>query len=265
MTAPRDSQRSRVYTAESGLPDDRLGTLTACEAEMTRVVASDWWANRFPERRVDALPGLRPGNGARRAFYRDDNGAATITLPRRYRTRGVVLHELVHWALADAVDLADHGPAFTRVLVDATAEHAGPARAGALIRAFARQRVRVGREGRTDGDGRVRYGWDERLDRSRGRPVTILHHHGRGVGLVATAGRFTGYGRGRLTVRLRDEDTLVTVPVAGIVDVRVPGAERAARSGPQALLESRSSASCTLASRAATRSTTFSGASTVGS
>ncbi len=220
MTSPRDSQRSRVYTAESNVPDSPLGTLAACEAEMSHVVQGSWWAARFPHRQADALPRLRPGNGARRAFYRDENGTTTITLPRRYRTTGVVLHELVHWALADATDLADHGPAFTRVLVDATVEHAGPARAGALIRSFARHRVRVGREGRADGDGRVHYGWDERLDRRRGQPVTVLHHNGDGDQLVATSGRFTGYGRGRLTVRLQQAQQATTLPVPAIVAVQ---------------------------------------------
>ena len=52
------------------------------------------------------------------AFYREEPTGPTITLPRRYRTKGVVLHELVHWALAGAPDLADHGSTFARVLVE---------------------------------------------------------------------------------------------------------------------------------------------------
>ena len=65
-----------------------------------RVVGSLWWAARFPDSGLGDVPRFRPGNGARQAFYREDPGGPTITLPRRYRTKGVVLHELVHWALA---------------------------------------------------------------------------------------------------------------------------------------------------------------------
>ena len=80
---------------------------------------------RFPEHGLAEAPRLRPGKGARQAFYREDPGRPTITLPRRYRTIGVVLHELVHWALKDAHDLPVHGRTFTRLLLDATAEFGG--------------------------------------------------------------------------------------------------------------------------------------------
>ena len=69
-----------------------------------------WWEARFPRPRPRRVPGFRPGHGARQAFFREDDGGPTITLPRRYRTKGVVLHELVHWALADDVDLPDARP-----------------------------------------------------------------------------------------------------------------------------------------------------------
>ena len=70
-----------------------------------RVVGTMWWHVRFPDRDLGNVPRLRPGNGARQAFYREEETGPTITLPRRYRTKGVVLHELAHWALG-----IDSGP-----------------------------------------------------------------------------------------------------------------------------------------------------------
>ena len=140
--APRDSQRSRVWRAEFEVPQSPLAGLAACAAFADRVVGSLWWTARFPTKTLAAVPRLRPGNGARSAFYRDDGGEPTITLPRRFRTKNVVLHELCHWALSDA-DVADHGPVFARLVIDATAEFCGPDRADALAAAYARQRVKV--------------------------------------------------------------------------------------------------------------------------
>lgn len=214
---PRDSQRGRVYAAESGIPDTRLGSLAECESVMRHVVGSDWWAIRFGTRTLAALPRLRPGNGARRAFLRTDTTEATITLPRRYRTTGVVLHELVHWALAAAGELADHGPTFTRVLADATETFAGPRRASALRRSFARHRVRVGREPRVDAAGRVRYGWDERLERARREPVRLVM--GGDPPPAPIEGVFVGWARGRLGVRIDREGAVTTVPLHLLCDV----------------------------------------------
>ncbi len=159
---PRDTQRSRVYRAENPMPSSPLPGLDACAAFAARVVGSLWWHSRFPEHGLDAVPRFRPGHGARQAFYRADVEGPTITLPRRYRTKGVVLHELVHWALSASPELPHHGSTFARVLLDATGEFLGPARAAELADAFARERVRVGAAARSDGRGRLRYGDDER-------------------------------------------------------------------------------------------------------
>ena len=140
--APRDSQRSRVYRAETPLPSSPLPGLPACATFADRVVGSLWWQARFPDLGLGSMPRFRPGNGARQAFFREDEDGPTITLPRRYRTKGVVLHELVHWALHREVDLPHHGRTFTRVLVDATLEFGGPERADALLTSFRTFRVR---------------------------------------------------------------------------------------------------------------------------
>src|SRR5437763_5555297 len=95
----RDAQRTRLYLAETPVPSSPLPGLDACARFVDRVVGSMWWEVRFPGRALALVPRLRPGNGARQAVYREDDSGPTITLPRRYRTKGVVLHELVHFAL----------------------------------------------------------------------------------------------------------------------------------------------------------------------
>jgi len=160
---PRDAQRARVYRAETPLPSSPLPGLDACATFVDRVVGTFWWQARFPDLTLDLVPRLRPGNGARQAFLRDEeDGTHTMTLPRRYRTKGVVLHELAHWAMRSQPDLPDHGRTFTRLLLDATEEFCGPDRAAALAKSFREHRVRVGHPPMLTLDGRLRYGEDER-------------------------------------------------------------------------------------------------------
>lgn len=166
---PRDAQRARVYRAESAVGVSPLAGLDACRTFAERVVGSLWWAVRFPACDLGGLPRFRPGNGARQAFFRDEPTGPTITLPRRYRAKGVVLHELVHWALWSDPGLPHHGTTFARVLVDATAEFAGPERAAELAVAFTDSGVRVGAPAVAGPDGRPVYGADEHRRLARGR------------------------------------------------------------------------------------------------
>jgi len=147
--------------------------LSDCAAFVDEVVGSLWWTARFPTRDLARAPNLRPGNGARHAFYREDPGHPTITLPRRYRTTAVVLHELVHWTLADATDLPNHGRTFTRVLLDVVAEYMGAAKRERLAAGFAEHRVHIGPPPRIAPDGAFDYAWDERLRLGRGATFRI--------------------------------------------------------------------------------------------
>jgi putative metallohydrolase (TIGR04338 family) len=164
---PRDTQRSRVYRAESRLASSPLPGLDACARFAGRVVGTLWWTQRFPDRDLGALPRFRPGNGARRAFFREECDDPSITLPRRYRTKGVVLHELTHWALGLGDGLAPHGETFARVLLDLTTEFAGTDAAAALRDAFRAERVRIAAPACAAPDGWLRYGDDERARRAR--------------------------------------------------------------------------------------------------
>ena len=172
---PRDSQRARVYRAELPLAASPLPGLEACARFAERVVGTLWWHGRFPALTHDRIPRFRPGHGARTAYFTEpeDGDEWSITLPRRYRTKGIVLHELSHWALVDQPDLPTHGATFARLVLDATTEFCGPARARALTDAYRAERVRVGAPPRQGPDGQWRYGWDERLRLSLQRRVAI--------------------------------------------------------------------------------------------
>jgi putative metallohydrolase (TIGR04338 family) len=172
---PRDSQRIRVYRAETPLAGRRFQELDRCRAYCEEVVGSFWWLDRFPELGLADIPILRDGRGARQAFYREDPGHPTITLPRRYRTSGVILHELAHWIMRRDVDLPNHGRTFTRLLLDLTGEFVGPAARDRLADAYTEHKVHVGEPPRLGPDGRWHYGVDERLTLLRGQSVTVWH------------------------------------------------------------------------------------------
>lgn len=215
--SPRDAQRSRVYRAESPLPGRQFRELGQCAAFADSVVGSMWWQVRFPWLGLDAVPRLRPGHGARQAFYRVDPDGPTITLPRRYRTSSVLLHELGHWALDDQADLPHHGRTFTRWLLDATIAFDGDQRAGELRAAFASERVHVGKPARLGPDGVWHYGWDERLRLGRGRRL-ILHR----TDAPPVTGIYEVSERSGSVLLVDTGDGVVRVPTRTVFDVRTP-------------------------------------------
>ncbi len=218
---PRDVQRRRLYLAETPLPTSPLPGLDACAAYADRVVGTLWWEARFPNRGLGKVPRFRPGHGARQAFFATDERGMSITLPRRYRTKGVVLHELVHWALTDDADLPNHGRTFARLLLDATTEFLGNERAGTLLESYREHGVRVARPPRLGPDHRLHYGWDERLRLGKGKTLAVLYR-ARDGGPIATTGVFEGYERGASTLRVRVGGAArpMRVPAASVWDVR---------------------------------------------
>lgn len=218
---PRDVQRKRLYQAEHPLPSSPLPGLDACAGFADRVVGTLWWYARFPDHRLDGIPRLRPGHGARQAFYREDDDGPTITLPRRYRTKGVMLHELAHWAMSDNHDLPHHGRTFARLLLDITLEFCGRERAELLAQSYREHKVHLGKPPRLGPDGRLRYGWDERLRLGKGSSLSICHR-GRGNTPLATTGVYEGNDRsGRvLRVRVGAAARPLQIPLAAVWDVR---------------------------------------------
>jgi putative metallohydrolase (TIGR04338 family) len=216
--APRDAQRARVYRAELPLPSSPLPGLDACARFVDRVVGTLWWQARFPELTLARVPGFRPGNGARTAFFSESDRGQFITLPRRYRTKGIVVHELAHWALDAQRDLPSHGSTFTRLVLDLTEEFCGEDRAQLLIDAYTAERVRVGEPPRRGPDGIWRYGCDERLRLGRGRRLTIRSVDPASplTGVLETVER-----RGGVVV-VRDRAATQRVAMASVWDVQ-PG------------------------------------------
>ncbi len=227
-----------MYRAETPLGGRRLPTLPDCAGYLDEVVGSLWWLARFPERDLFRAPRLRPGHGARQAFYREEPDGPTITLPRRYRTTGVILHELVHWALADADDLPNHGRTFTRVLLDATAEFLGSAKRERLAAGYTEHKVHIARPPRRAPDGGYEYTWDERLRLGRGRTLVVRH------GAAETA---TGVlvSRAHHRVRLRRADGEVAIPERDIWAVR-PGESEAPIQQPAATAAPKRTGSSTI-------------------
>jgi hypothetical protein len=218
---PRDAQRARVYRAELPMPSSPLPGLDACAAFADRVVGTLWWQARFPEHHLGRLPRIRPGYGARQAFFAEhEDGVQTITLPRRYRTKGVVLHELVHWALFAQPDLPSHGGTFTRVLLDATAEFLGADRALALADAYQLERVRVGLAPRAGPDGRLRYGWDERLRLGRDKVLEVGWLDA--LGPQRTVGTYVGSERSGSVIRLDVGDDVRKITARTVWAVELP-------------------------------------------
>ena len=219
---PRDAQRSRVYLAETPLPSSPLPGLDACTRYVDRVVGTLWWHERFPERDLGHVPRLRPGQGARQAFYREEDDGPTITLPRRYRTKAVVLHELTHWALGIDSGLPHHGRTFARVLLDAIGEFCGAERAAVLAASYQEHGVHVARAPRVGPDGRLHYGWDERLRLNKGRPLTVSSTVDGEVHELS--GTFEGYERGSSILRFVALDgTFVRIPMKTVWSVRDVG------------------------------------------
>jgi putative metallohydrolase (TIGR04338 family) len=206
-----------VYLAETPLPASPLPGIAACAGFADKVVGSLWWHERFPERDLAHVPRLRPGNGARQAFYREEPTGPTITLPRRYRTKAVVLHELSHWALGIDSGLPHHGRTFARLLLDAVHEFCGPERGVALGESYRAHGVHVGRPPRRGPDGRLHYGWDERLRLGKGRTLRVSYT-GDGDSPHAHAAVFEGYERGSSVLRFADGTRIATARVWSVAE-----------------------------------------------
>ncbi len=130
---PRDSQRARLYRAESSVaPGRRLPTVERMQAYVDTLVEADWFAARWGGRAFE----VRPGFGHRRATA-DEHGV--LQMPKWARTELVLLHEVAHCLTPRT--FASHGPEYAGVLVALARRAMNPATAQSLEDAFARHRV----------------------------------------------------------------------------------------------------------------------------
>jgi putative metallohydrolase (TIGR04338 family) len=136
---PRDSQRARVYRAEDKvaqkLKEPNLGSVASTQDVVDSVVNSDWWQAVAPHR---PLVVVADGRGRRSG----GSIGGEIRLPRRYRTRLVVLHELAHeWVTCPV--RAPHGPEFAGAFLNLIGVFHSDGVAALMSDAFAYEGVRV--------------------------------------------------------------------------------------------------------------------------
>ena len=185
-----------------------------------------------------SCPGSGRATARGQAFYREEDTGPTITLPRRYRTKGVVLHELTHWALGIDSGLPHHGRTFARVLLDAIGEFCGPEHAAVLAASYQEHGVHIARPPRRGPDGRLHYGWDERLRVNKGATGLVRINWNTDGDEHELHGCFDGYERGSSVLRCRAADgELVRIPTKSVWAVarcrlRGPGARSSPRSSP---------------------------------
>ena len=144
--APRDTQRSRVYSAErmafpeafgrsSGEPG--LQSIPECQAFITRITRQAWYKRRFPDGRWTVTVGHNQGRGGARGGY------GSITISGYYRNRVVLLHELAHNAVGPGPWRAGHGWEFAKAYLDLVRHVMGREDAAKLAAAFKAKRVRT--------------------------------------------------------------------------------------------------------------------------
>ena len=210
-----------MYLAETPLPSSPLPGLDAVRAlRRPRRRHPVVGACGSPTTTSARCRACVPGNGARQAFYRDEPNGPTITLPRRYRTKGVVLHELVHWALGLEPGFPHTGARSHARPPRRHHEFCGAERAEELATSYREQRVTSGKPGarRAGRTGALRMG---RAPAPRAWRRTLAVFYVLGGVPCRTIGRFDRYERGSSVVPLVDEldGTVVRIATTSIYDV----------------------------------------------
>jgi len=126
----RDSQRSKVYSAERGLREPPFNTMQETQAFVDSVCKTKYWCN------LGGLPTTATdGRGRRTAcgYY-----GGEICLPKWSRQRIIILHELAHTVIGDA---PWHGREFARTLLALVNRFMGKGAAAKLREAFKENHV----------------------------------------------------------------------------------------------------------------------------
>lgn len=142
MTRPRDSQRSKLYRAESTPPAMQGGempTVPEVQAFVDKVMGSAWAAKRWPRMSKRQVL-VKDGRGRRRAC----GSFSYIKLPCWTRTKRVILHELAHSITLrlHRSTVAAHGREYAGVLVALVGRWMGEETARQLKAAFRKARVK---------------------------------------------------------------------------------------------------------------------------
>lgn len=146
-TRMRDSQRSKVYRAESVIisgAEERFRQVADIQSYVDRLVGSAWFRRRWP--RVGKVE-VRPGYGARRALATFN----IIKLPLWSRSQAVILHELAHVCVnyTDGFEYPAHGREFCSTFLALVRHELGDEAWRSLKDSFRRNRVKHTRAPRT--------------------------------------------------------------------------------------------------------------------
>lgn len=133
MDRPRDSQRERLYRAESALPGswrNTIGTNADAQAYVDSIITSRWFRQRW------TIPAIRVAPGRTRGV----SYGGVITLAPTARNPMVILHEIAHealtWHTPGGSEVASHGPQFAATHLLLVRHFIGDAAAQALIEQY---------------------------------------------------------------------------------------------------------------------------------
>jgi len=151
MTAPRDSQRSKLYRAEDVLishPDNTHYTLEEAQALVDLLMSRAWFKRRWPRLSKRGTIPVVKGRGYRaRAHWQTWPGLTYwISLPSPvYRSSYVILHELAHVCCFDQYgvnNIPAHGREFAKTFLELVNWHMGKDAGDALRQSYKDHGVR---------------------------------------------------------------------------------------------------------------------------
>lgn len=140
----RDSQRSKVYAAESVIQpgrDPEFRSIEACQRYVDHIMATKTWQKLDRTERWGRGIRVHDGRGHRRAV----SYGGTIALPLWARQKGVILHELAHEILQGSHTRGEsvaHGWQFCSVYLKLVSRFMGRKEAAKLKASFKKHRVR---------------------------------------------------------------------------------------------------------------------------
>jgi putative metallohydrolase (TIGR04338 family) len=136
----RDSQRSKLYAAESVVRGQTFESVEAMQAYVDKLIGRAWFKRRWPGVRSIAV---RDGRGRRRAGASSFGGY--ITMPKWSRYEEVVLHEVAHICTDSQYgtrEVAAHGWQFAGTLVELVRYETGKDEADKMKASFRKAKVR---------------------------------------------------------------------------------------------------------------------------